>query len=273
LHPILFDLGPFSLHSYGLAMALAFAASILVAMRRAKERGLGSQFALDLSVLILIFSLVGARATYVFTHLGEYREHPLDAISPIQHTGKIGIEGLILLGGVFAAFVTIWFYARRKGKPYLAVSDLLAPPAVLGIAIGRLGCFFNGCCFGSPTHLPWGVRFPEGSLAAYVFPEQCVHPTQLYETLFTLLIFAFLMLYDRRPRPAGRITGLFLLLYGVGRYANELLRWYETEMVLWRGAGGRFTISQAISLLMIVAGALLVARSLRKVRPETEKPA
>jgi phosphatidylglycerol:prolipoprotein diacylglycerol transferase len=268
LHPILFDFGPFSLHSYGLAMALAFAAAILVAMRRANDRGLGSQFALDLSVLILIFSLVGARAAYVFTHLSEYREHPLDAISPIQHTGKIGIEGLILLGGVIAALITVGVYARRKGKPYLSVTDLLSPSAVLGIAIGRLGCFFNGCCFGFPTDLPWGVRFPEGSLAAYVFPGQCVHPTQLYETLFTLLIFAFLMWYDRRPRPAGRITGLFLLLYAVGRFANEQLRWYESEMVLWRGAGGRFTISQAISLLMIVAGALLIAKSLRKVRGE-----
>jgi phosphatidylglycerol:prolipoprotein diacylglycerol transferase len=272
VHPILFDFGPFSLHSYGLAMALAFAAAILVAMRRAKDCGLGSQFALDVSVLILIFSLVGARAAYVLTHLGEYREHPLDAISPVQHTGKIGIEGLILLGGVFAAFVTIWVYARRKGKPYFAVTDLLAPPTALGIAIGRLGCFFNGCCFGLPTDVPWGIRFPAGSLAASVFPMECVHPTQLYETIFTLLIFAVLMLYDRRPRPPGRITGLLLLLYGVGRYLNELLRWYETEMVLWRGADCRFTISQAISLVMIAAGALLIAKSLRKVRPETENP-
>lgn len=273
MHPILFDFGPISLHTYGLAMALAFAAAILVAMRRAKDCGLGSQFALDLSVLILIFSLVGARATYVFTHLGEYREHPLDAISPVQHTGKIGIEGLILLGGVIAALITIWVYARRKGKPYLAVTDLLSPSAALGIAIGRLGCFFNGCCFGFPTHLPWGVRFPAGSPAACVFPEQCVHPTQLYENVYTLLIFAFLMLYDRRPRPTGRITGLFLLLYGVARFLNEQFRWYESEMVLWRGAGGRFTISQAISLLMIVAGALLVAWTLRKPRAPAEKPA
>lgn len=271
MHPILFDFGPFSLHSYGLGMALAFAAGILVAMRRAKDRGLGSQFALDLSVLILIFSLVGARATYVLTHLGEYREHPLDAISPVQHTGKIGIEGLILLGGVAAAFITIWVYARRKGKPYFAVTDLLAPSTALGIAIGRLGCFFNGCCFGLPTEVAWGVQFPAGSLAAYVFPHQCVHPTQLYETVFTLLIFAFLMLHDRRPRPAGRITGLFLLLYGAGRYANELLRWYESEMVLWRGDGFRFTFSQAISLLLIAAGVLLVLRSLSK--PQTGKAA
>jgi phosphatidylglycerol:prolipoprotein diacylglycerol transferase len=254
-------------------MALAFAAGILVAMRRAKGRGLGSQFALDLSVLILIFSLVGARATYVITHWDEYREHPLDAISPVQHTGQIGIEGLVLLGGVIAAFITIWVYARIKSKPYFAVTDLLAPPTALGIAIGRLGCFFNGCCFGLPTNLPWGVRFPAGSLAAYVFPGQCVHPTQLYETIYTLLIFAFLMLYDRRPRPTGRITGLFMVLYGLGRYFNEQLRWYESEMVLWQTASFRLTFSQAISLLMIVAGILLVVRSLRTPHAQSARPA
>jgi phosphatidylglycerol:prolipoprotein diacylglycerol transferase len=268
LHPILFSIGPFSLHTYGLAMAVAFAAGILLAMRRAKDRGLGSQFALDLSVLILIFSLIGARATYVIAHFDEYREHPLDAISPIQHTGQIGIEGLVLLGGVAAALVTIWFYAGRKGKPFLAVTDLLAPSTALGIAVGRLGCFFNGCCFGTPTDLPWGVRFPAGSLAAYVYPGQCVHPTQLYETLFTLLIFAFLMLYDRRPRLTGSVTGWFLVLYGAGRFLNEYLRWYEADMLVWRSDGFRVTGSQVGSLVMIIAGVVLLIAIRRKAQRE-----
>jgi phosphatidylglycerol---prolipoprotein diacylglyceryl transferase len=273
LHPILFDFGPFSLHSYGLAMALAFGAGILLAMKRAKDRGLGSQFALDLSVLILIFSLVGARATYVVTHWDEYRDHPLDAISPIQHTGKIGIEGLVLLGGVIAAFITIWVYARRKGKSYFTVTDLLVPSALLGIAIGRLGCFFNGCCFGLPSAVPWCVHFPAGSLASYVFPGQCVHPTQLYETGYALLIFAAILLYDRRPKPTGRITGMFLLLYGIGRYFNEQLRWYETEMVLIQTESFRLTFSQVISAAMILSGILLIILSLRKAPAAAGKTA
>lgn len=264
MHPVIFELGPISLHSYGLAMALAFAAGILIAMRRASRRGLGSQFALDLSILILIFSLVGARATYVFTHLSEYREHPLDAISPIQHTGKIGIEGLVLLGGVIAAFITIWVYARRKKQSYFTVTDLLAPSTALGIAIGRIGCYFNGCCFGLPTDVPWCVSFPEGSLAAYVFPHQCIHPTQLYETLFTLILFGGLLWWDRKPRPTGQITGIFLLGYGIGRFLNEQLRWYEHEMVLMQSGGFRLTFSQVISLAMIVSGIVLILSTLKK---------
>jgi phosphatidylglycerol:prolipoprotein diacylglycerol transferase len=267
LHPILIDFGPFALHTYGLAMALAFAVGIWVAMKRAEARGLGAQFALDVSILILIFSLIGGRATYVLTHLDEYREHPLDAISPIQHTGKIGIEGLVLLGGVAAAFATIWVFARRRKTPFLTVTDLLTPPTALGIAIGRIGCFFNGCCFGLPTHVPWGVRFPEGSLAGYVFAGACVHPTQLYEAGFMVLLFGGLMLYDRRPHPTGRLTGLFLLLYGIGRFFIEQLRWYEREMILYQSGTARLTFSQVVSLVMVIGSLVLIVRAVRKPAP------
>jgi len=256
--PILFDFGPISLHSYGLGMAVAFAVAIWVAVQRAKARGLGGTFALDLSVLILIFSLIGARATYVITHWDEFREYPLDIVSPVQHTGQIGISGLVLLGGVAAAFLTVYVFARRKRKPFLSITDLLIPSTALGIAIGRLGCFLNGCCFGVPTGLPWGIHFPPDSLAGTVFPRACVHPTQLYEAGYALLIFVGLMIYDRRPRPVGRVTGLFLLGYGVGRYLNEQLRWYEHQMILWNTDAFRLTFSQVLSLIMIVCGVALV---------------
>ncbi|MFZ5433880.1 MAG: prolipoprotein diacylglyceryl transferase [Calditrichota bacterium] len=272
MHPVLIDLGPFSLHSYGLAMAVAFALGIWIASRRAEARGFGSKFALDISILILIFSLLGARFTYVVTHLEEFKDYPLDTISPIQHTGKIGIEGLVLLGGVAAAFLTVYIYARRKGHKFLAVTDLLIPSLALGIAIGRIGCFFNGCCFGLPTSLPWGVHFPHNSLAGYVFPDQCVHPTQMYEVFYALLIFTGLMIYDRPPKPMGRVTGIFLTAYGIARFLNEGLRWYEHEMVIMQTVGFRMTFSQIISLLMILSGvALILASAVRKSPSNAEQ--
>ena len=246
-------------------MAVAFGMGIWVAIRRAEARGWGGKFALDVSVLILIFSLLGARATYVATHWNEFRGHPLDTISPIQHTGQIGIAGLVLLGGVAAAFATVYVYARRHKKIFLAVTDLLIPPTALGIAVGRIGCFFNGCCFGLTTNAPWGVHFPAASLAASVYgADTCVHPTQLYESVFMLLTFAGLMWYDRVPKATGRVTGWFLLVYGIGRYFNEGLRWYETEMVLWHSNSARFTFSQLLSIVMVVCGATLIALSYRK---------
>ena len=162
-------------------MAVAFGLGIWITTRRSEPRGFTPKFVLDLSVLILIFSLVGARFLYVVTHWGEFADHPLDTISPVQSNGQIGIAGLVLLGGVIAAFATVYIYSRRKGFAFFAVTDLFIPATALGIAVGRLGCFFNGCCFGMPAHEPWCVVFPPDSLAGEVFPGTCVHPTQLYE--------------------------------------------------------------------------------------------
>ena len=262
MHPILIDFGPFALHSYGLAMAVAFGLGIWVAMKRADARGIGGKYALDLAVLILIFSLIGARAAYVVTHWREFAGHPLDVISPVQHNGQIGIAGLVLLGGVIAGFISAWVYSRRRQIPFLVTTDLFVPSLALGIAIGRIGCFFNGCCFGLPSDLPWACTFPPESLAGDVYPGVHVHPTQLYETLYMLLVFTYLLVRDRKPHPRGEGTGWFLLLYGIGRFFIEMLRWYESEMILI--SSPRFTISQLISAAMVIAGVVLIVASNRE---------
>jgi len=273
VYPILFTIGPFSLHTYGLAMAVAFGLGIWVAMHRAESHGFGGKYALDLSIYILIFSLVGARFTYVVTHWDEFADHPSDIISPFQHNGQIGIAGLVLLGGVGAAFLTVYFYARRKGRGFLSTTDLFIPSTALGIAIGRVGCFFNGCCFGKPSVLPWAVAFPKDSLAGSVFPNDCLQPTQLYETLAMLLLFGAMMLYDRKRHPTGRMTGIFLVAYGVWRYFNESLRWYEHEMILWQTDAFRLTFSQVLSAIMVICGVALLWASYRKKAEKIEPKA
>jgi phosphatidylglycerol:prolipoprotein diacylglycerol transferase len=265
VHPILINFGPFSLHTYGLAMAVAFGFGIWIAMKRAEKFGVGAKYALDLSVLILIFSLVGARVTYVATHWDEFADHPLDAISPIQHTGQIGIAGLVLLGGVIAGFATAWIYSSRKQLPFLLTTDIFVPSLALGIAIGRIGCFFNGCCFGLPSDLPWACVFPPNSLAGEIYPGVHVHPTQLYESVYMFLVFIGLMIAGRERLALGLLTGMFLMLYGIGRFFIEMLRWYESEMILIRSP--RFTISQLISLGMVAVGIYLIVRSRRRPPP------
>ena len=249
-------------------MAVAFGMGIWIAMKRADARGIGGKYALDLSVLILIFSLVGARATYVITHWNEFADHPLDAISPVQSSGQIGIAGLVLLGGVVAGFATALYYSRRKAIPFLVTTDLFILSLALGIAIGRLGCFFNGCCFGVPSDVPWACVFPTDSLAGDVYPGMHVHPTQLYESTYMLLVFGGLLLFDRTrggqrpPQVTGVLTGWFLVLYGIGRFFIEMLRWYESEMVLMTSP--RFTFSQLLSAAMMVAGVILIIAAKRK---------
>jgi phosphatidylglycerol:prolipoprotein diacylglycerol transferase len=245
-------------------MAVAFGLGILLATKRADRHGMTDKFALDLSYLILIFSLVGARFTYVVTHWSEFSDHPFDVISPIQHDGQIGIAGLVLLGGVIGGFATAYIYSRRRGHNFLAVTDLFIPSLILGIAVGRLGCYFNGCCFGMPTHLPWCVHFPEVSLAGSVFSSECLHPTQLYEFLYMMLLFPLALWYASKPRAEGIVTGWFLGLYGLGRYVIEGLRWYESEMILFQSGEYRFTFSRLISLGMILAGVYLL-RTRRKI--------
>jgi phosphatidylglycerol---prolipoprotein diacylglyceryl transferase len=271
LYPIIFDFGRFSLHTYGLAMAIAFGAGIYLAMRRADKCEMGSKFALDLSYLILVFSLVGARFTYVITHWSEFKDYPLDIISPVQHTGQIGIAGLVLLGGVIGGFATAYIYSRRKGHAFLAVTDLFIPSLILGIAVGRLGCFFNGCCFGTPTDLPWCMHFPKDSFAGGVFPEQCIHPTQLYEFLYMMILFPISLWYAGKKHAVGVVTGWFLLLYGIGRYIIEGLRWYESEMILFQAGDYRFTFSRLISVAMILLGAYLLLTRRKVTPPPTEK--
>jgi phosphatidylglycerol:prolipoprotein diacylglycerol transferase len=141
------------------------------------------------------------------------------------------------------------------------VWDVLVPSLTLGIAIGRIGCFLNGCCFGIPTAVPWACVFPEESLAGSIFPHRHIHPTQLYETAAMLILFAWLLYYDTKPRVTGAVTAQFLLYYGIWRFFVEGLRWYESGMILTQSDGFQFTLSRLISLCMVLAGIYLMIRA------------
>jgi len=255
MYPILIDFGLFKLHTYGLTMFLAFAIGIIIAAKRGKKRGIADNVILDISTATIISGILGGRILYIITHLEEFRGHWLDMISPIQSDGTIGIAGLVLLGGVILAIATIIFIAWLKSVPILKLLDVLAPSLALGIAIGRIGCFFNGCCFGLPTDLPWGVVFPEGCLAYSVMGETRLHPTQLYAVLYNLFLFVLLLLSEKRfYRFDGFTTFLFFFVYGFFRFLNETLRWQEESMRLIVWKNGFLTISQVVSLGMFVLG-------------------
>lgn len=257
MHPTIIDFGPIALHTYGLMMTVAFIVGIFLVNRRAKAAGLGQNFAIDISFVIIIVSLVGARFGYVVFHWDEFADHPLDIISPIQHSGTIGIAGLVLLGGVFGGVAATIVYVYLKKLPLLHVLDILVPSLAIGIALGRIGCFFNGCCFGNPTDLPWGCVFPDGSFAGAVYPHMHVHPTQLYDMALMVLIFIGLLRYDRRSHAHGKTFALFLIAYGVARFWVEGLRWYEPEMIVGFIGPMRITVSRILSALMFFGGILL----------------
>ncbi len=257
MHPTLFHLGPLTIHSYGVMMTAAFIVAIFLADRRARTAGMSKNFALDISFLILIFSLACARLTYVVLHWDEFAEHPWDTISPIQHNGTIGISGLVLLGGVIGGIITAVIYARKKKLSLPLVLDILVPSLAIGMAIGRIGCFLNGCCFGLPTNLPWGCIFSDESLAGYTYPHTHIHPTQLYDLTFMVIIFVILLRYDKRAHAQGRTFALFLITYAIARFWVEGLRWYEPEMVAGFIGPLRITFSRIVSTLLFLGGIFL----------------
>ena len=217
MHPTLFKFGAFSFYSFGLMVALGFFCIILLSLFYAKKEGIKTEFILDLAVYATIGSFVGARLFYVVGQWNIYRDN-LFEIFMLQN------GGLVFLGGLIFGLAVIMLYAKVKQIPMLKLLDAVSPGVVLGYAIGRIGCFLNGCCFGIPTHLPWGITFPSGSLARYFLPDVPIHPTQLYSSFSMLLAFMLLLLIYRKKRFDGQIFFWALIFYSVYRFTVEFFR-------------------------------------------------
>jgi phosphatidylglycerol:prolipoprotein diacylglycerol transferase len=257
MYPILFEVGGYPVAAYGTALLLAFAVGIAVGVRRARAQGLDADRVLDAGMLILVSSILGARLLWVVTHPAVFRSPEvgwLDALNPFQGAGGGGVVGLSMLGGVVLAVLsTVAFFAYHR-LPVLPHADVIMPSVVLGEGITRIGCFLNGCCHGLVCSAPWGVRFPGGSPAAVLFPGEAVHPTQIYASLLGFASFAFLVwLARRRPFP-GAVFFTSLVLLGGYRIALDFVRYYESQIILFRAAGAGFTVSQLIGLGLVLAG-------------------
>jgi phosphatidylglycerol:prolipoprotein diacylglycerol transferase len=217
MYPVLFKIGPFSVHAYGFAIATAFLVGILISLHYAKKEGIKADQILDLAVYVIIAAIVGSRFLYVIGQWHEYQDNLLE-IFMVQR------GGLVFLGGLFLVLLVVVWHAKRKGIPVLKLLDVVSPGTLVGYAITRIGCFFNGCCFGQPTELPCGMVFPPGSLAHAYFPGQHIHPTQLYASASMLLAFIILLLIYRRKRFDGHVFYWGLILYSVYRFLVEFIR-------------------------------------------------
>lgn len=253
MHPILLKLGRFEIYSYGVMLAISFLLGIYWAMARAEKRGVDKNHIMDLSILVVLSAILGSRFLYVVTHVEEFKGRWLDTINPIQSTGDIGIAGLSMLGGVVFTLIAVVVFSYRKQISILRLFDILAPSFALGIFITRIGCFLNGCCYGNPCELPWGMVFPLTSPAGSMFQGIAIHPTQLYSSLYGLVILIILFFLDKKERFDGFIFSCFFILYGIARFSIDFVRYYE-ESVMVNLMGWEITINQVISLLMILVG-------------------
>lgn len=235
MFPVIFELGPIKLYSFGLMVVLGFIAGSYLSANLARRRGLPGEAFLDAAVVILFSSILGARLLFVLLNWETFSRD-------MSHIGAIWQGGMSFHGGAAAGILSGVLYMRWRKIPVLAMADAAGPGLALGYAIGRIGCFLNGCCYGVATSLPWGMPFREGQVGVHY------HPTQLYALGLNLVLAALLVLAYRRPHRTGQIMALYLGGYSIYRFAIEALRKGVTADVFAFG----LTEAQAFSLLVIV---------------------
>ncbi len=237
MHPILFKIGSFELYSYGAMLAIAFLVAIYLGMRETERVGLKSELAADLGIVIIISAVFGARLFYIlFYNLHNTLEHPGELL-------RLRQTGLVYYGGLLFAVAAGLIYCRWKKAPLLLMLDVAAPSIAIGQAIGRIGCFLSGCCYGKPTWVPWAVKFPQ--------LEYMRHPTQLYESAATFIIFLVLMAVRKKKKRNGQVALLYALLYAPARFLIEFFRGDNPHVLLG------MTISQVISVVVLLGTALM----------------
>jgi phosphatidylglycerol:prolipoprotein diacylglycerol transferase len=252
MYPVLFDIGPFVLRTYGVFLVAGFAAGIWLSARRAGSRGLDPATVYNVSIVILVAALIGSRLYYVLFHLDEFGGGAWwRAFVPLQPDGKIGLLGMSMFGGVLLSTAAALFYLRVRREPMLRFADVLAPGVMLGLGIARLGCHFNGCCFGIPTDGPFGVVFPHGCQAGFTFPGEHLIASQLISSAMGFAVFGLLLVAERRFRFRGSTFLLMLVLYGVGRFLVDFTRYYESETLVSIG-GGTIAFNQLLVLATAV---------------------
>lgn len=270
MHPVLLRLGSLPINSYGLMLAISFLLGLRLAARRGAASGIDRNAVYDLGIWIMVAAIVGSRLFYVVTHMGDFEGRWLDMIAIWK-----GLYGLSMLGGVILAMAVGFFIVWRRRLPTWRLADAVIPSFALGIFITRIGCFLNGCCFGSETSCSLGVSFPDASMAysgTGIPVGAHVHPTQLYESFAGLAILLLLLAADRRRHFPGLVFCLFLGLYGATRFGIEEFRYFDHEPGALFGfsriaSRPGITDNQLIALLMIgvalVLGAWLWARHRR----------
>lgn len=237
MYPVLLRIGDITVYSYGFMLALGVAVSLILIMRQAKKEGIDEEPVLDLTIISVLAGLIGARLFYVFFYEWDYYRLNLLQILDFRNEGLVWYGAFIL--GAAAAIV----YMRIKKLSFWRMIDLFAPYLAVGYAFGRIGCFLNGCCFGTPTMMPWGVVFPGLDLV----PR---HPSQIYSSLLSLGLFVYLLrLYPRR-RFDGQVFLTYIIGYAILRFGVEFFR---ENLVVWAG----FSIAQVVAAgILVIAGVI-----------------
>lgn len=260
MHPVLFKIGTFELRSFAVAMIAAFFLSVWLAQSRGPRFGMTKAQVGDLAFWSIVAGVLGARIVFIAQEWGYYSKH-LHELFSWQFAGLTSFGGLIF--GMVAAIL----WSRKKGIPVRNMLDAVAPAFLVGHLIGRIGCLFNGCCFGGacPADLPWAVHV-EGSPILH-------HPAQIYDSLMNLAALGIVLFAERRwVLRAGAVTGLVVALHGVSRFIYEFWRAGtqaqvdrgEASSTYWFTSPFPITQAQAMALALVLLGIGIAAFGKRR---------
>jgi phosphatidylglycerol:prolipoprotein diacylglycerol transferase len=263
------EFGSVSITWYGVMMASGFLTCMFIWSRLAPKDGRPSEISSSIAFWVMFCGILGARVAYVISDWGHYAANPAEILQ-VWKGGVIYYGGFI---GASLAIIVLSYLNRDKGK--LSFYDLAITPIPLGHALGRFGCFMNGCCYGTPTDSPLGICYPHRSWPYHYQLEQgligpdaltslAVHPVQLYEAGLNILLFGLLFwLFDRRTRN-GTNLAIYLMSYPLIRFAMEFMRGDERQTIV----GGSLHTSQGVSILLFVIGVIIwIKRTKRDKTP------
>jgi len=222
-----------------------------ISVRNSEKQGIDGEKAWNLGILVVLCGILGAKILYIINDWSYYTAHPADifSVNTLQAGG-------VFSGGLVAALLAAAWYIRKHHLPALATCDAFAPGLAIGHAIGRIGCFSAGCCWGKPTTAWWGVTFTNPIANELVGTPlgHALEPTQLFEAAVELANFFFLTWLLTRKRFDGQVFAAYLILYGVARYLLEFLRDDPGRGSVF---GGFMTGTQLISICLVVLGGLI----------------
>jgi len=259
IDPVIFTVGGFEIRWYGVISAIGMAVAIIIPilLARGKNTGVTREQILSIAPWAILGGIVFARLIHVLDKWSEiYSKDPWSIF---------GLEGLGIFGAIIGATIAGVIYAKIAGFPIGKIADLAAPGAILGQAIGRIGCIINGCCYGEPTDLPWGVFYTHPSSEAFKEGHtEIVHPTHAYELLFDLALFGVLMLLRGKLRRDGALFLIYLIAYSIGRFLITMLRVNDPFLFGLMEA-------QVISIIVVVIAVPVLVWLYKRPVPRIEK--
>jgi phosphatidylglycerol---prolipoprotein diacylglyceryl transferase len=255
MNPIAFKIFSFPIRWYGVMAALGVCSAYWLIRKNRKYADLSSDQVADLTFLMVVTGVIGARIFYVVQYFDQFRYTYFNGVKVLRSTPamlwemlRVDHGGLVFYGGFIVTVIAMIIYCKKKKMDFWKISDILAPGLALGHVFGRIGCFLNGCCYGKPNS--WGITYSAKFFPGCKYPGHALHPVQLYEAATNLLLAVVLCFFLKKVK-RGQVLAIYIFLYGIIRFCDEFFRGDHSPEDLYFGT---FTPAQFIGLFLIPIG-------------------